>query len=191
MLDVDPEDLRQIFSNLVINALQALRPSGRLVLHICRSRNVEDEGIRVVVADNGVGIPAEHHKKIFRQPFTTKGTKGSGLGLSLVARTIHEHGGTIRFRSSTIQGRCGAAFSVFFPSARHREPAAAKSGSAGKRNPLTNSEHNLPVYGQTRALSPSENRAIARKLRAENHRLLMEIHAHHERLNLFKLKRTG
>lgn len=185
------EALRQVFSNLVVNAVQALRPNGRLIVHVVQSRDAQGEGVRVVVADNGVGIPAEHHKKVFRQSFTTKGSKGSGLGLSLTAHTIQEHGGTIRFRSSTTQGRCGTAFSVFLPSAGHREPAPRESGSAEERMPLTNSEHNLPVCAQTPTRSPSENRAMARKLRAENHRLLMEIHAHHKHWNLFNRKRIN
>jgi len=190
-LNVDSEDLRQIFSNLIVNALQALRPSGRLVLHILRSHDADGEGVRIVVADNGVGIPVEHHNKVFRQSFTTKGSKGSGLGLSLAAHTVHEHGGAIRFRSSTTKGRSGTTFLVFLPLSSYRGPAPSKSGSAGKRISLPKSEHNLPVYAQTPALSPSENRAIARKLRAENHRLLREIHAHHQRFNLFKEKQTS
>lgn len=190
MLNLDSEDLRQVFSNLVANALQALRPSGRLVVHTFRSCNAEGEGVRVVVADNGVGIPVEHHDKLFRQSFTTKASKGSGLGLWLTANTIQERGGSIRFRSSTKNGRSGTAFSVFLPLSNYREPFSSKSGSAGQPI-LPNLEHNLPIYTQTPVLSPSENRAIARKLRAENYRLLMEIRAHHERFNLFKGKRTG
>ena len=191
MVNAASEDLRQVFSNLVVNALQALRPSGRLVMHVVQSRNAHGEEVRVVVADNGVGIPAEHQNKVFRQSFTTKASKNSGLGLSLTAQTIHEHGGTIRFRSSTTKGRSGTAFSVFLPLAGDRGLAPSKSGSAGKGIPLPNSEGNLPVYAQTPPLSPSENCAIARKLRAENHRLLMELHAHHKRFNLFKTKRIN
>lgn len=190
MVNAASEDLRQVFSNLVVNALQALRPSGRLIVHVVQSRNAQGEGVRVVVAYNGIGIPAEHHNKVFGQSFTTKGGTG-GLGLSLTAHTIHEHGGTIRFRSSATLGRCGTAFSVFLPSAGHREPDPPKGDSAQKRMPLTNSEGNLPVYPQTPTLSPSENRAIARKVRAENHRLLTEIHAHHKRFYLLKAKQTG
>jgi two-component system CheB/CheR fusion protein len=190
MVNAASDDLRQTFSNLVVNAVQALRPRGRLILHVTKSRNFQGEhGVRVVVADNGVGIPAEHQDEVFRQSFTTKGRKGTGLGLSLTAQTVHERGGTIRFRSSTTQGRSGTAFSVFLPSAGDRKPAPPKSDAAGERMPLANSEGNLPAYTQTPAQSPSENRAIARNLRAENHRLLREIHAHHKWFNLFQAKR--
>lgn len=186
MVSAASEDLRQVFSNLLMNALQALRPRGKLIVHVVQSHDAQGEGVRVVVADNGVGIPAEHHNKVFRQPFTTKAGTG-GLGLSLAAHTIQEHGGSIRFRSNASQGRCGTVFSVFFPSLYHRESAQPKSGSAEERMPLINSKANL----RASSLSPSENRAIARKLRAENHRLLTEIHAHHKRFTLFKAKQTG
>lgn len=115
MLNLDSEDLRQIFSNLVVNALRALRPNGRLVVHIFRPRNAEGEGVRVVVADNGVGIPAEHHNKVFRQSFTTKARTGNGFGLWLTANTIHEHGGAIRFRAVLRRGAAGRSFRYFSP----------------------------------------------------------------------------
>lgn len=156
MLNLDSEDLRQIFSNLVVNALRALRPSGRLVVHIFRPRNAESEGVRVVIADNGVGIPVEHHNRVFRQSFTTKARRGNGLGLWLTAKTIHEQGGTIRFRSSTTKGRSGTVFSVFLPITGHRGLAPSKSDSAGKGIPLPNSEgtspytRRLPLYPQAR-----------------------------------------
>jgi signal transduction histidine kinase len=190
MINAACDDLRQLFSNLVVNALQASRPGGRLILHVIASRNFQgQEGIRAVIADNGVGIPAEHHDKVLRQSFTTKGRQGSGLGLSLTARTVDECGGTIRFRSSTIEGRCGTAFSVFLPSAGRRKPAPPPEGdAAGQGMPLANSDGKLPVYAQTPALSPSENCAIAQRLRAENQRLLMEISTHHKWFNLFKAK---
>jgi signal transduction histidine kinase len=190
MVNAASEDLRQAFSNLIVNALQALRPNGKLVLHVAKSCRVEGEGVRVVVADNGVGIPAEHHNKVFRQSFTTKGRKGTGLGLSLTAQTVRERGGTIRFRSTTAQGRSGTAFSVFFPLAGHLNHDPPQSGAAGNSLPPANSEGKLPAYAQTPAQSPSQNRAIARKLRAENHRLLSQIHAHHEWFILLKAKRT-
>jgi len=79
------EDLRQVFSNLVVNALEALRLNGRLTVHIYRSRdwsNVQRAGVRVVIADNGPGILPQHRDKIMSEPFfTTKGEKGTGLGL--------------------------------------------------------------------------------------------------------------
>lgn len=112
------EDLRQVFSNLVVNALEALRLGGKLIVHIYPSRDWDDDehtGVRVVIADTGSGILPENRSKVFRQVFTTKGGKGTGLGLQVSAKIVQQQGGSIRFRSSTKPGRNGTAFSVFLP----------------------------------------------------------------------------
>jgi signal transduction histidine kinase len=113
------EDLRQLFSNLVINALEALQVNGRLTVHIYESldwSNAHRTGIRVVIADNGLGVLPEHRDKIMsRRFFTTKGEKGTGLGLRICADIVRKAGGSIRFRSSSAWGRRGTVFSVFLP----------------------------------------------------------------------------
>jgi signal transduction histidine kinase len=112
------EDLRQVFSNLIVNALEALRLGGRLTLHIHQSLDWSDTrrtGVRVVVADNGSGILPEQRSKLFRQLFTTKGEKGTGLGLQVSDKIARKQGGSIHFRSSTKPGRSGTVFSVFIP----------------------------------------------------------------------------
>lgn len=122
MVKAHPEDLRQVFSNLVINALEALRLNGRLTIHIWQSRdwvNGERPGLRVVVADNGPGILPEHRDKIMSdESFTTKGDKGTGIGLWVAAEIVRKAGGSIRFRSSAKAGRSGTVFSVFLPTAQ-------------------------------------------------------------------------
>lgn len=112
------EDLRQVFSNLVVNALEALRLSGKLTVHVYQSRDWTDArrtGVRVVIADNGSGIFTENRRKVFRQVFTTKGAKGTGLGLQVSAKILQKQGGSIWFRSSTKPGCTGTIFSVFLP----------------------------------------------------------------------------
>ena len=112
------EDLRQVFSNLVVNALEALRLNGKLTVHVYQSRDWNDarrSGVRVVIADNGSGILTENRSKVLRQAFTTKGGKGTGLGLQVTAKIVQKQGGNIRFRSSAKPGRNGTAFSVFLP----------------------------------------------------------------------------
>lgn len=125
-----PEDLRQLFSNLVVNALEALRLNGKLTIHICQSRKWCDEscnGVRVTIADNGAGILVEQHDKIMsHQLFTTKGEKGTGLGLKVSAEIVRKAGGSIRFRSSAEPGRSGTAFSVFLPAT----PGSERRGAA-------------------------------------------------------------
>ena len=112
------EDLRQVFSNLVVNALEALRLGGKLTVHIYPSRDWGDDkhtGVRVVIADTGSGIVAENRSKVLRQVFTTKGRKGTGLGLQVSAKIIQKQGGSVRFRTTTRPGRSGTAFSVLLP----------------------------------------------------------------------------
>jgi signal transduction histidine kinase len=113
------EELRQVFTNLVVNALEALpRRGGRLVIHTFRSRdwnNPERTGIRVVIADNGSGIELQHREKIFQPHFTTKGDKGTGLGLWVSAEFIRKLQGSIRLKTSTQPDRNGTIFSVFLP----------------------------------------------------------------------------
>jgi signal transduction histidine kinase len=123
------EDLRQVFSNLVVNALEALRLNGRLTIHISQSRcwsNTELAGVRISIADNGSGILAEHRDKIMSEHFlTTKGNKGTGLGLWLSADLVGKQGGSIRFRSSTKSGHSGTVFSVFLPTPAVKPKIAA------------------------------------------------------------------
>jgi two-component system CheB/CheR fusion protein len=114
-----PEELRQVFTNLVVNALEALpiRAGGRLVIHIFDSRawtTTQRTGVRVVIADNGSGIQKEHREEIFKPHFTRK-EKGTGLGLWVSAGIICKLGGSIRVRSRTQPGRTGTVFSVFLP----------------------------------------------------------------------------
>jgi signal transduction histidine kinase len=87
---IDPEQLRQVILNLVMNALQAMDSGGRLIV---RARPEED-GVRLVVADTGPGIAPELRARIF-EPFYTTRARGTGLGLSIVKKILMNHGATI------------------------------------------------------------------------------------------------
>ncbi len=111
-----PGELRQIFSNLVANAIEAIGRNGRLRVHVYLShgwRRGDPQGVRVVIADSGPGIPAEYRAKLFEPFFTTKSEKGTGLGLWVARGIVQKHGGFIVVRSSTCPGRSGTTFSVF------------------------------------------------------------------------------
>jgi len=113
-----PGELRQVFSNLVGNAVEVIPPGGRLVLHSRESSLVSDpavKGIRVTVLDNGAGIPAGVRRNLFAPFYTTKGEKGTGLGLWISRSIVEKHEGTIHFVSRTSDGNSGTAFSVFLP----------------------------------------------------------------------------
>jgi len=96
----DPGMLQQAFLNLALNALQAMPDGGRLRVAAAAA---SDSRVEIVVEDTGVGIAPEHLDKIFDLYFTTKGA-GSGIGLSVVYRTIQLHDGEIEVHSTPGRG---------------------------------------------------------------------------------------
>jgi len=113
-----PGELRQVFSNLIGNALDAMGKNGRLIVRTRESRLASDptcKGVRVTLLDNGAGIPAGVRKNLFAPFYTTKGEKGTGLGLWVSRGIIDKHEGTIHLSSRTREGKSGTAFSVFLP----------------------------------------------------------------------------
>jgi two-component system NtrC family sensor kinase len=118
-----PAQLRQVFSNLVRNAIEASYPGGRLRIKISASKlgpNLDQKAVRITIADNGVGIPVENRNRVFDAFFTTKDLKGSGIGLWLSTSIVHEHGGHLRLRSSTHTARSGTCLSVVLPGCEKR-----------------------------------------------------------------------
>lgn len=113
-----PGELRQVFSNLVGNAVDAMPQGGKLILHIRESSHACDpacKGVRVTVLDTGAGISLGIRRNLFAPFYTTKGEKGTGLGLWVSRGIIEKHEGTIHLRSSTRPGKSGSVFSVFLP----------------------------------------------------------------------------
>ena len=113
-----PGELRQVFSNLVGNAIEAMPSSGRLILHVRESSLASDsgrKGVRITVLDTGAGIPGGVRKNLFAPFYTTKGEKGTGLGLWVSLGIVEKHEGTIHISSSVRPGRSGTVFSVFLP----------------------------------------------------------------------------
>ncbi|HZC44333.1 MAG TPA: ATP-binding protein [Acidobacteriaceae bacterium] len=103
-------EMLQVMSNLIVNSLDALAPSGTLWVRL-RKRN---QVICIVIADNGHGIPAEHLRQVFQPFFTTK-KAGTGLGLALSKRIVEHNSGKISLRSSVRPGRSGTAFRICLP----------------------------------------------------------------------------
>jgi PAS domain S-box-containing protein len=113
-----PGELRQVFSNLFINAIHSMPSGGDLILHVYESSLACDphrKGVRVTVLDNGIGIPSGVRKNLYAPFYTTKGESGTGLGLWVTRGIVEKHEGTIHFISSVRPGRSGTAFSVFLP----------------------------------------------------------------------------
>jgi len=113
-ISANPQQLQQVFLNLLNNAADAMPEGG--VVRIVTAMEGEVEGGTYVVAsvsDSGVGIPREEQKRIFEPFFSTKDIKrGTGLGLSITARIVRQHGGEI---SLTSEPGAGATFKIRFP----------------------------------------------------------------------------
>jgi signal transduction histidine kinase len=121
-----PGELKQVFLNIIGNAVQAMPKGGRLRIGLREStaRKNGRRGIRVTVCDTGVGIRREHAKRLFEPFFSTKEAKGTGLGLWISRGIIQKYEGTIRFRSIALAGRNATCFSVFIPTSAATEPTA-------------------------------------------------------------------
>jgi signal transduction histidine kinase len=112
-------EVRQVLNNLVRNALDAMSPSGRLIIGVspaCDWRN-HIPGVRITVADTGEGIRSEMAGRLFELFQTTKELTGTGVGLWVSKGIVEKHGGTIRVRSRRgTEGKAGGTvFSVWLP----------------------------------------------------------------------------
>jgi two-component system nitrogen regulation sensor histidine kinase NtrY len=101
LVRLDPEQIRRVIINLVDNAAEAMERHGCIVVET--QRDAANSVVRIVVADNGPGIPPAEREKLFLPYYSTKG-RGSGLGLAIVRRIIAEHGGTIEVADNTPRG---------------------------------------------------------------------------------------
>jgi len=112
-----PDELKQVFLNLVGNALEAMQTGGRLRVSArdCKDEKTKRRGVRVSFCDTGSGIRPEHAKHLFEPFFSTKSEKGTGLGLWISKGIVTKYEGTISVRSLRISGGHVTCFSVFIP----------------------------------------------------------------------------
>jgi two-component system CheB/CheR fusion protein len=111
-------EIRQVVSNLLLNAIEATPSDGCVTVHLYETadwRRRESRGYRITIADNGGGIDAQHRLRIFEPFFTTKGDKGTGLGLWVSMGIVDRAGGSIHVWSTQRPGRSGTCFSFFLP----------------------------------------------------------------------------
>jgi PAS domain S-box-containing protein len=112
-----PAELRQIFLNLVANAMQAMPNGGILRLHVQEATDwlARRRCIAVSIVDTGLGIRPEDSKQLFQPFFSTKSTKGTGLGLWISKGIAQKYNGRISCRSYRYHGKCMTCFRVFLP----------------------------------------------------------------------------
>jgi len=110
----DRESLRSVFTNLVINAVEAINGAGGSIS--INLTNTPANSVKVEISDTGCGIAAEDISKVFEPYFSTKET-GTGLGLAIVKKAIDDHGGTISVASK--EGS-GTTFTIILPAKENR-----------------------------------------------------------------------
>jgi C4-dicarboxylate-specific signal transduction histidine kinase len=111
MVKVMGGELLQVFSNFILNALDAL-PADDAVL--CLRMRADKERVHITISDNGHGIHPSLRKSLF-EPYVTNKSSGTGVGLWLSKRIVEKHQGTIRFRSRHKPGNSGTTFRVSLP----------------------------------------------------------------------------
>jgi two-component system, NtrC family, sensor histidine kinase HydH len=107
----DHDKLYHAFSNIVINAMQAMPQGGKIDLNCYRFSNSIKNSVVIEISDNGPGIPKEILPKVFQPFFTTKNT-GTGLGLAITQGIVREHSGTIKIESAD---KVGTKFIITLP----------------------------------------------------------------------------
>ena len=100
-VSVDPEQVRRVVINLIDNAIEAMHRQG--TIEVSTRHDPPNRVVRIVVADDGPGIPAAERDKLFLPYYSTK-LRGSGLGLAIVRRIVAEHGGSVEVGDNTPRG---------------------------------------------------------------------------------------
>lgn len=117
-------EIRQVLSNLIANAIDAMRQGGRLLLRARRAIHPTGKsGVRLIIADDGHGMSPEVQARIFQPFFTTRELAGTGLGLWISKDIVDSHGGELTVRS---RPHHGTVFSLFLP---HTEMDSLRNGS--------------------------------------------------------------
>jgi two-component system sensor histidine kinase PilS (NtrC family) len=111
--EADPDRVRQALWNLVLNGAQAMPRGGQVTVSVLPAASTPERaaGVAIVVSDEGIGIPAEERARVF-DPFYTTRSGGTGLGLLLVERIVHGHGGSV---SVTAADPHGTRFNLWLP----------------------------------------------------------------------------
>jgi PAS domain S-box-containing protein len=123
-----PAEVRHLLSSVVMNAIEAVERRGKIRIAIATTPEAPDK-ICITVADNGPGIPPALADKIFDPFFSTKGERGTGLGLWVGRGIVARHGGELHFSSKTEGAEHGTTFTIVLPK-KFAEQGDAKRGAA-------------------------------------------------------------
>lgn len=123
-------EVRQAFVNLIGNAVDAMPQGGRLVVRVSTVSLRGSRYARVTIADSGGGISHQVRSRLFTQFFTTKGSRGTGIGLWLTKDILQRNRGILRFRSRTNKPS-GTVFSIYLPASAQLDVVHPEAGAAG------------------------------------------------------------
>jgi PAS domain S-box-containing protein len=112
---VSKGEMLQVFSNVIVNAIDAMPAGGRLQVSLRNVISSGADGVQLVIRDNGTGIRTDHLEKVFEPFFTTKGQTGTGIGLWVARQLVKKRGGSISIASSTEKGNSGTTITIFIP----------------------------------------------------------------------------
>lgn len=110
-----PSELRQVFTNVIKNAVEATADGGQISIYSEAARQSGQSGVLVRVVDNGSGIPEQLQSKLFNPFVSTKEESGTGLGLWVSRSIMEKHGGSIRLSSNREPDSRGTTASIFVP----------------------------------------------------------------------------
>jgi PAS domain S-box-containing protein len=128
-----PVELKQVFLNLIGNAIQAMPEGGTLRVGVSENGNRKGQRpeVSISICDTGLGVRPEHAKRVFEPFFSTKAAKGTGLGLWISKGIIQKYEGSIHFRSIPFNGGNITCFRVTIPRVEHPEEPEASMILAG------------------------------------------------------------
>jgi signal transduction histidine kinase len=146
-----PNELREVLTNLLFNAVDAMPDGGNLSVRTWR----EGSSVLFSVRDTGTGISEAVRRRLFEPFFTTKGERGNGLGLSVSFGIVRRHGGDITVQSQPGQG---ATFTVRLPA--HNSDSASRGSHYGLKRPTTNGKTHSAVARSLRILVVDDEECI-------------------------------
>ena len=114
-ISVSRGEMLQVFSNIIANAIDAMRQGGKLTIALRKTSGLEGDGIQTIIRDNGIGISQKNLERIFEAFFTTKGDLGTGIGLWVTKQLLERRGGQIAVTSSTEPGKSGTTITMYVP----------------------------------------------------------------------------
>ncbi len=126
-ISVSQGEMLQVFSNVIANAIDAMKVGGKLSISLRKTMASDGEGIQTVIRDEGIGISPENLEKIFEPFFTTKGNLGTGIGLWVTKQLVESRGGQIAVNSSSEPGKSGTSVTIYIPFAAPQRPGLVRA----------------------------------------------------------------